>query len=124
MRPIAVGQALRRLVTKVHLAPVTEDTRDRLLPEQIANAVSSGMDAIVHDCRMIKHRLANSNYVMVSVDANNAINNFSRQSLLDRLPLQGPTLAPFLNLMYGRTVPDPVLASTPRFLMGRQEGTQ
>ena len=86
--PIAVGQALLRLVTKVLLPPAIEDTRDRPLPEQLSIAVPSGMDAIGHNCRRGMYRHGrDSNYVMASVDAPNAFNTFSRQSLLDRLPL-------------------------------------
>ena len=125
IRPIAVGQALRRLVTKVLLPPAIEDTRDWLLPEQVANAVPSGMDAIVHDTRMLMQRHGwDSNYIMVSLDARNAFNSFSRQSLLNRLPLQTPSLSRFLNLIYGRTVPDLILPSTPRLHMKSMEGTQ
>lgn len=125
MQPTAVGQALRRLVTKVHLPSAIEDNRDRPLPEELANAVPSGMDAIVHDCRMLMIRYGReSNYVMVSVDARNAFNSFSRQSLLDRLPLRTPSLTRFLNVIYGSTVPDLILPSNRRFLMQSKEGTQ
>ena len=111
MRPITVGQALRRLVTKVLLPPAIEYTRDWLLSEQLANAVPAGMDAIVHDCRMLMHRHGrDSNYIIVSVDARNAFNSFSRQSSLDHLPLQAPRLTCLLNLIYGRTMPDLVVA--------------
>ena len=56
IRPIAVRQALRRLVTNVLLPAVIDDTRDRLSPGQLANVVPSGMDAIVHDFRMLMRR--------------------------------------------------------------------
>lgn len=125
LRPIAVGQALRRLVTKVLLPAAIDDTRDRLAPEQLANGVPSGMDAIVHDCRMLLARHGrNPNYVLVSVDAQNAFNSFSRQSMLNRLTLETPSLAHFLNLIYGRTVPDLVLPSSPRVILKSCEGTQ
>ena len=83
------------------------------------------MDAIVHDSRMLLRRYGrNPNYVMVSVDASNAFNSFSHQSLLERLPLQTPSLALFYNLIYGRTVPYLVLSSTPLHLMPSRGRTQ
>lgn len=108
------------------LLPATiEDTRDRLLPKQLANAVPSGMDAIVHDCRMLmKHYGRHATYIMVSVDARNAFNTFSRQEMLAGLPTQTRSLARFLNLIYGLTKPDLVLFSAARFLLSSQEGTQ
>ena len=114
IRPIAAGQALRRLVTKTVLPAAIQDTRDRLAPEQLANIILSGMDAIVHDRRMLVARHGRDpHYLVVSVDAHIAFNTFSRQSMLNSMTLQTPSLAPFMNLIYGRTVPDLVLLSSP-----------
>ena len=83
------------------------------------------MDAIVRNSRVLLRRYGrNPNYVMVSVDASNAFNSFSRQTLLERLPLQTPSLAPFYNHIYGRTIPYLVLPSTPPHMMRIREGTQ
>ena len=124
-RPIAVGQVLRRLVTKVLLPAATDDTRDRLSPEQVANVLPSGMDAIDHDCRklMVRHD-RDPNYVLVSVDTRNTFNTFSRQVMLHLAPLQTPTLARFQNIMYGPTVPDLIQPSSPPLLILIQEGSQ
>ena len=44
--------------------------------------------------------------------------------MLRRAPIQTPTLARFLNLIYGHIVPDLVLPSSPPLLILSQEGTQ
>ena len=49
IRPIAIGQALRRLVTKAPLPKALGETRSFLAPQQLANGIPSAMDAIVHD---------------------------------------------------------------------------
>ena len=125
IRPIAVGQALRRLVTKVLLPMAIDDTRDHLSSQQLANGVPSGMDAIIHDSRMLLARHGkDSNYILVSVDARNAFNTFSRQQMLNRMTVQTPTLAHFLNLIYGRITPDLILPSNPPLLLKSRKGTQ
>ena len=125
IRPIAVGTALRRLVTKTLLHAAIDDTRDILAPEQLANGVPSGLDAIVHDSRMLIARHGRDpNFVLVSVDASNAFNSFSRQAMINKLTLQTPSLAHFLNMIYGHTVPDLVLPSSPRVLLRSRQGTQ
>ena len=125
IRPIAVGTALRRLVTKTLLRAAIDDTRDLLAPEQLANGVPSGLNAIVHDSRMLIARHGcDPNFVLVSVDASYAFNSFSRQAMINKLTLQTPSLAHFLNIIYGRTVPDLVLPSSPRVLLKSLQGTQ
>ena len=91
----------------------------------MANGVPSGMEAIIHDSRMLlTWHGRNPTYVLVSVDAKNAFNTFSRQSMLARMTMQTLSLAHFLNLVYGRTVPDLILPSSPRVLLKTREGTQ
>ena len=102
-----------------------EDTRDRPLPVQLANRVPSGMDSIIHDCRMLMSRHGHDpNHVRVSVDATNAFNCFSRQHILGRLTMQTPSLARFLNLIYGHTIPHLILPSSPPTIMRSEEGKQ
>lgn len=106
IRPIAIGQALRRLTTKVLLGPALADTRDYFAPCQLANGVSAGADAIVHDVRMkIKRYGKGEKHVLVAVDASNAFNCFSRQQMLDLLPSKAPSLAAFINMVYGLSSP-------------------
>eukprot|EP00177_Eucheuma_denticulatum_P002066 GFKZ01003695.1.p1 GENE.GFKZ01003695.1~~GFKZ01003695.1.p1 ORF type:complete len:345 (+),score=3.40 GFKZ01003695.1:241-1275(+) len=51
IRPIAIGTALRGLVTKVLLPQVIADTREYLTPLQVASGFPRGLDAIVDDVR-------------------------------------------------------------------------
>ena len=125
VRPIAVGTALRLLVTKTLLHAAIDDTRDLLAPEQLPNGVPSGLDAIVHDSRMmIARHCRDPNFVLVSVDARNAFNSFSRQAMINKLTLQTPSLAHFLNMIYGRTESDLVLPSSHRALLKSCQGTK
>ena len=70
IRAIAIGQALRRMVTKALLPQALADTRSFLAPQQLANGIPSAMDAIEHDARLLVRRHGNDlNYVMVTIDA-------------------------------------------------------
>ena len=91
----------------------------------MVNGFPSGMDAIIHDSRMLLTRHGrNPTYVLVSVDAKNAFNTFSRQSMLARMTVQTPSLAYFLNFVYGRSMPDVILPSSPPVLLKSRKGTQ
>ena len=125
IRPIAIGQALRRLVTKALLPKALGDTRSFLAPQQLANVIPSAMDAIVHDARLLLRRHGNDpNYVMVTIDAKNSFNACSRQTILDTLPNRAPSLARFTNAVYAKTTPLLVLPSHPPVLLRSREGTQ
>ena len=125
IRPIALGQALRCLVTKTLLPAAIQDTRDCLAPEQLANGVPSGMYAIVHDCRMLMARYGwVPHYVLVSMDAHNALNTFSRQSMLNGMTLQTLSLAPFYELNLRAYCRGNRFAVFPPILLKNQEGTQ
>lgn len=129
IRPIAIGNSLRRLVTRVLLDPALVDTREFFAPEQLANGVCAGMDSIVHDIRMHMNRKGRrEEYVFVSIDASNAFNVFSRQQLLDIIPSKAPSLAAFVNMIYGRSAPPllvpPGTGGSEPHIMLSQEGTQ
>ena len=125
IRPIAVGQALRRLATKVLLHAAIPDTRDDLASKQVANGIPFAMDALVHDSRMhIARHHEDTDYVLVSVDASNAFNCFSRQRMLDMLALQTPSLARFISMIYGRTRAPLITPSSPTLLLESAEGAQ
>lgn len=52
IRPIAVGQTLGQLVTKVLLTLAMADSAEYLQPEQVSTGTPCGVDAIVHDACM------------------------------------------------------------------------
>ena len=99
-----------------------EDTCDRLAPEKLANGVPSGMDAIVHDCRMLMTRHGRDpNFVLVSANSRNAFNTFSCQPMLNLVTLRTSTLAHFLNFIYSHTFLDLFLRSSPSIVLKRRE---
>ena len=127
IRPIAIGTSLRRLVTKVLLPPAIADTSDYLAPLQVANKVRFGIDSVVHETRRaVDEHKCDAGRLLLKLDARNAFNEFSRQAMLDLLPSRAPSLARFINMVYGRATPALILPSPDvadiASLQGAQQG--
>lgn len=127
-RPIAIGQALHRLVTKTLLPAAISESKDYLAPQKMANGQAAGLDAILHDARMAMTRHGNDDqFVTVSIDARNVFNARKRQAILDCLPTRAPSLARFINAAYGKTqaplyIPGQSVRATQRSAEGTQLG--
>lgn len=64
------------------------------------------MDAIVYDARMLYNRhSSHSTRIMVSIVATNAIDSSSRTRMIPGLLAKAPTLARFINDIYGKIAP-------------------
>ena len=106
IRPVAIGGVLRRLVTKIAIADDVPRNVPYLLPEQVCSGVRSGGEAMFHAVReLMDERGDDSNLVLVSIDASNAFNRFSRQKMLDLVVDRCPALARFVNMIYGGDPP-------------------
>jgi hypothetical protein len=94
------------LVTKVLLPASIASSRENLHPEQVCNGVRSGADALVHETREFLEKYADDDdFVMVSVDARNAFNMFSRKKMLDAAREYAPNFVRWINLIYGKQQP-------------------
>ena len=125
IRPIAIGQAPRRLVKKVLLPAAISDSRNYLMPEQLAKGIPSTMGSIVHDAQMLaKRRGSDSPHTMALIDATNAFNSCSRQAILVALPLRAASPARIINEMYARTKAELVIPSSNPVKIQSLEGTQ
>ena len=75
VRPIAVGECLRRLASKCLCAAVRDAAREYLAPLQLGVAVSHGIEATVHVARHWAHRhSSHPNTCFLTVDFANAFN--------------------------------------------------
>lgn len=131
IRPISIGQALCRLVTLVLLQRALAESREHLALERQANGLRTDMDAIAHDARMrLKRHRRKDTHVLVSIVGTNAFNQFSRQQNIELLPPHAPSLAQFINMIYGRAPPSLFIPShspsctTPSLLASREGSLQ
>jgi hypothetical protein len=107
VRPLAIGMTLRRLISSAvlqHVTPcVTPAACEYLTPHQVAVGVKSACDLIFHEVRAaLDENVANDEYVLVLVDARNAINVVKRAKMLDAVVQHVPALARLAYAVYGQ----------------------
>ena len=103
LRPVAVGETLRRLVGKCLCHEVSDAARASLAPLQVGVAVPGGTEATVHAARQWWTRnLGSRDKVFVKLDLSNAFNCLDRQALLQAVHEEFPGLAPWADWCYAR----------------------
>ena len=93
VRPIAVGEILRRLTAKCLMEAVRDDARQHFAPVQLGAAIPGGAEAAVHTARAWYDRnKGQPGKVLVKLDFKNAFNLVSRQAVLDAAAARFPAL--------------------------------
>lgn len=101
VRPIAVGETLRRLASKCLGATVRQDAATLLCPLQVGVAIPLGAEAVVHTVRQwFGRRSGHVTDVLLKVDFSNAFNTVDRAALLREVRLRLPALAPWAEWCY------------------------
>ena len=101
VRPIAIGEVLRRLVGKCLMSLVKEDAARYFWPTQAGVAVPGGVEAVVHASRAwVERQPPDSKVVALKLDFKNAFNTVSRQRLLDQCFAHFPTLSRWASFLY------------------------
>ena len=102
IRPIAVGESLRRLTGKCICALVKDKAYDLFQPLQLGVACSSGSEKIIHGLRKsIEDHWMEEDFVAFKIDMQNAFNLVSRQAVLDECATSFPELLPWVTWCYG-----------------------
>ena len=91
VRPIGVGEVLRRIVCKATLNLVQEDVQDAVGSLQLCVGNDSGCDATVHALRTIFED--EESEAVLLVDASNAFNSLNRSNALHNIMNVCPSLA-------------------------------
>ena len=102
LRPIAVGEVLRRLVSKCMLDSCSDEAKARLEPLQVGVGTRQGAEATVHVARqwMDRHN-GDPHRVLVKLDMENAFNTMDREAMLLAVRSAFPQLAPWVDFSYG-----------------------
>ena len=84
VRPIAVGNTLRRLATKVIVFPATAEIRDQVQPTQLGVGTPAGCEAAL---RAVRHYMESSSSpkVLLKIDLKNAFNSIRRDKVLEAI---------------------------------------
>ena len=95
IRPIAVGNTLRRLAAKVGARPLSHSLGSELRPVQLGYSTKGDCEAAAHSARRYL-RDCNHRRVFLKVDMKNAFNCLRRDALLDVIRNRVPELFKFL----------------------------
>ena len=103
IRPIAVGEILRRLRGKCLCAAVKEQAEKFFAPAQVGVACSLGVDSAVHTARAWTTRSSSDQSKgLIKLDFSNAFNCIDREKVLQRTRAHFPKLARWAQWCYGR----------------------
>ena len=101
VRPIAIGEILRRLCGRILLRKHSQAARETLEPIQVGVGTKNGGIAIVHSATALL--AAKPHLVLITIDLVNAFNRMSRVAMFQRLRAAGSRLRdviPFVRLFY------------------------
>ena len=96
VRPIAVGESLRRLVGKclVRHEDASSHIEGTFLPNQVGVGISGGAEAVAHSVSsLVEEYGQDPDLALLKIDFENAFNSVSRAALLDAVQTEFPTLA-------------------------------
>lgn len=99
LRPIAVGNTLRRLVAKCACSQARDLTSEVLPPHQLGFGVAQGAECAVHAARIFTNNLT-PHQALVKVDFRNAFNCIRRDKMLAAVEEFIPSLLPFVHSAY------------------------
>eukprot|EP00731_Ephydatia_muelleri_P024931 Em0017g14a len=103
VRPIAVGEVLRRLASKCLCRLTKAKAAEFFEGHQVGVACPGGSELIVHGLRdCIESHWNDEDFVVLKIDFQNAFNMVSRQGLLDECLLHFPELMPWASWCYGQ----------------------
>ncbi|KAL5487053.1 hypothetical protein EMCRGX_G019610 [Ephydatia muelleri] len=101
--PIAVGEALRRLVGKCLSAAVKVRAQQFFHPFQFGVACPLGAEQMIHGLRdCIEQHWLENDFVVLKVDLKNAFNMVSRQAVLNECGKHFPELLPWASWCYSQ----------------------
>ena len=102
IKPIAVGETLRRLTGKCLCGVIKDKASELFHPLQFGVACTAGSEKIIHGLRKcIEDHWDDEDFVVLKVDIRNAFNLVSRQAILDECASFFPELLPWVLWCYG-----------------------
>ena len=123
VRPIAVGETLRRLVAAIALSRITEKVKQHVGPHQVGVCTKGGAEATIHAVRDLVNQLGHKpDVALLQIDLNNAFNRVSRRAFIRETTKHFPELTPWVTYCYGpQTTPH---LWTPSFSFRSVQGVQ
>ena len=92
IRPIAIGNTLRRLASKIAMSTVTELQKELFWPHQLGVGVKLGGEIACHAIREFVTKPIMEDQLILKTDFSNAYNCLRRDTMLERVQKHAPTL--------------------------------
>ena len=106
VRPIAVGEVLRRLAAKVLTARYQANVVARLAPLQVGVGLPGAAEALAHRVRQWS-ATATSGSALMTLDFRNAFNSLDRTAMLRAIARYCPEFVPHATFCYGPAILGP-----------------
>jgi hypothetical protein len=111
VRPLAVGETLRRLTSKLGVSVVKDRAAryfgpqdDPYVPVQLGVGVRGGAEIAVHLVRsVVEAHGGDDSFALRTFDFTHAFNEVSRQKILDIMREKYPELYPYVKMCYSKT---------------------
>lgn len=120
VRPIAIGNAFRRLTSKLASASVRSEMASKFAPRQVGFGIKGGCEAAAHATRTFIKKNSHKRVVIVKIDFRNAFNEVDRDIFLNEMKLHCPAIFPYLWQCYSA----PSLLFYGDFILLSQNGAQ
>ena len=103
LRPIAIGEVLRRLTSKCLSAHVLPLVKCVLPPHQVGVSTHNGAEALIHSLKLLLSNpsVATQSKCCLLLDFSNAFNSIDRSVLFQEVRSKIPALSPWLECCYG-----------------------
>ena len=98
VRPIGIGEILRRLIGKVVVGNIKDDIIEAAGPLQTCAGLNSGIEATIHAMRRVFED--DSTEAVMLVDAENAFNNLNREAAIHNIKQVCPSFYRYLKNTY------------------------
>ena len=100
LRPIAVGEVLRRLVSKSLSSATRHEAFNSLAPLQQGVSVRGGCEAIIHSVSQLMSSETPEHYWTLLLDFSNAFNSINRESMFVEVRRRIPSLSAWMEFCY------------------------
>ena len=104
IRPIAVGEVLRRLIAKFLAKEAKLEAKELLQSLQLGLGVKGGAEAIIHSTKTSYEKIltSTSSSGILQIDFCNAFNSITRSEMLKTVASSMPGIAAFTNSCYSQ----------------------
>ena len=122
IRPIGIGEVLRRIVGKALMRHLKPEIIESAGPTQTSSGVAGGTEAAIHAMREIFDD--HETEAMIFVDADNAFNSLNREASLQNMPVICPEFSTYLINTYRQPARLYINGSNGSYILSEEGSTQ